>query len=48
MRNPSTSEKELHDCFDCKGCLCEDICKKYEEEAFPKKRIKKDTKKDGD
>lgn len=22
------SLKELKDCFDCEGCLCEDLCKK--------------------
>ena len=27
-------EKELHDCFDCKGCICEDVCKEYEEKEF--------------
>jgi len=20
-------EKELHDCFDCEGCICEEVCK---------------------
>ena len=28
------TNKELHDCFDCKGCICEEVCKKYEEEEF--------------
>ena len=27
-------EKELHDCFDCEGCICEEVCKEYEEEEF--------------
>lgn len=26
--------KELNDCFDCKGCLCESFCKELEEEYF--------------
>jgi len=26
--------KELHDCLDCEGCICEEVCKKYEEEEF--------------
>ena len=21
----------LHECFDCEGCICEDLCRKYEE-----------------
>lgn len=29
--------KELKDCFDCEGCLCEDFCKEQEEEYFGKK-----------
>lgn len=29
--------KELKDCFDCEGCLCEDLCNKYEEDEFGKK-----------
>lgn len=48
MRDPSINDKELHDCFDCEGCICEELCKKYEEDNFPKKRIKKVTNKDGD
>jgi hypothetical protein len=28
------TNKELHDCLDCKGCICEEVCKKYEEEEF--------------
>lgn len=34
--------KELHDCFDCKGCLCEKICEKHEDENFNKKPQKKE------
>lgn len=29
--------KEVHDCLDCEGCLCEDFCKEQEEEYFGKK-----------
>lgn len=31
------SPKELHDCLDCEGCICEDFCKEQEEEYFGKK-----------
>jgi len=49
VRNPSyDDEKELHDCFDCDDCLCEELCKKYEDKNFTKKSIKKVTKKEGD
>lgn len=34
-------DKELHDCFDCKGCICEEVCKKYEEEEFGQKGSEK-------
>lgn len=27
---PSDSDG-LHECFDCEGCICEDLCRKYEE-----------------
>lgn len=30
------SPKELHDCLDCKGCICEDFCKEQEEKYFGK------------
>lgn len=26
--------KKLKDCFDCEGCLCEDLCKEYEEKPI--------------
>lgn len=29
-------DKELHDCLDCEGCICEEVCKKHEEEYFGK------------
>lgn len=29
-------EKELHDCFDCEGCICEEYCKEQEKINFPK------------
>lgn len=29
--------KDLKECFNCKGCLCEDLCKEYEDEYFGKK-----------
>lgn len=35
-------DKELHGCFDCKDCICEEVCKKYEEEYFGKKLPKKE------
>lgn len=28
-------EKELHDCLDCEGCLCEEYCKEQEKINFP-------------
>ena len=35
-------EKELHDCFDCKGCICEKTCAEQEEKYFGKqKKVKK-------
>lgn len=43
--NPLTLNKDdeaLHDCFNCKGCICEDVCKKYEEENYNKKLPKKE------
>jgi len=40
---PLNTEKELHDCLDCEGCICEETCKKYEDEYFNKKKsIKKE------
>lgn len=30
------SPKELHDCLDCEGCICEDFCKEQEERYFGK------------
>ena len=35
-------DEALHECFDCKGCICEDVCKAYEEEYFGKKLPKKE------
>ena len=32
----------LHECFDCKGCICQDVCKAYEEGNFKKKPQKKE------
>ena len=28
-------EKELHDCFDCEGCICEEYCKEQDKIDFP-------------
>lgn len=28
-------EKELHDCFNCKGCICEEYCKEQDKLDFP-------------
>lgn len=39
--------KELHDCFDCKGCICEKTCAENEEKYFGKK-VKKVKKKGGE
>lgn len=33
---PFDDLKELHECCNCKDCLCEEICKEYEEEHFGK------------
>lgn len=27
--------KELHDCFDCEDCICEEYCKEQDELNFP-------------
>lgn len=27
---------ELHDCLDCEGCICEEVCKEQEEKYFGK------------
>lgn len=40
-------EKELHDCLDCKGCICEEYCAEQEEKYFDKK-VKKAKKKGGE
>ncbi len=29
------SDKELHDCFDCEGCICEEYCKEQDKINFP-------------
>lgn len=29
---PFDDIETLHECCDCEGCLCEDLCKKYEDE----------------
>lgn len=29
-------DKELHDCFDCEGCVCEEYCKEQEKLDFLK------------
>jgi hypothetical protein len=26
---------ELHDCFDCEGCICEEYCKEQDKLDFP-------------
>lgn len=39
--------KTLHDCFDCKGCICEKACLEDEEKYFGKK-VKKAKKKGGE
>ncbi len=28
-------DKELHDCFDCEGCICEEYCKEQDKIDFP-------------
>lgn len=28
--------KELNECCNCEGCLCEELCKEYEDEYFGK------------
>lgn len=33
---------EIHECFNCKGCICEEHCKKEEEKNFNKKPRKKE------
>jgi hypothetical protein len=33
-------DKELHDCLDCEGCICEDYCKEQDKLDFPKDYIK--------
>lgn len=36
----SDDGKTLHDCFDCKGCICEEYCAE-EEKHFGKNKVKK-------
>lgn len=36
------SSKELHECCDCKGCICEDICEKRDKEITGEEKVKKD------
>lgn len=33
---PFDDIETLHECCDCEGCLCEDLCKKYEDEFVEK------------
>lgn len=35
MKGKTTDD--LHECLDCEGCLCEEVCREYEEENFGKK-----------
>jgi len=28
---------DLHECLDCKGCICEEFCKEEQEKYFGKK-----------
>lgn len=37
----SDDGKTLHDCFDCKGCICEEYCAEEEEKHFGKNKVKK-------
>lgn len=30
-----SNDKELHDCFDCEGCICEEYCKEQDKIDFP-------------
>lgn len=39
---PFDDIETLHECCDCEGCLCESLCKEYEEENFTKKITKKE------
>lgn len=34
---PFDDIKTLNECCNCEGCLCEDLCKEYEDEYFGKK-----------
>lgn len=40
--------KTLHDCLDCKGCICEKVCAEDEEKYFGKNKVKNVKKKGGD
>ena len=31
--------KELNECCNCEGCLCEDLCNEYEDEYFGKAKL---------
>lgn len=33
---PFDDVKELNECCNCEGCLCEDLCKEYEDEYLGK------------
>jgi hypothetical protein len=32
---------DLHECFNCKGCICEEVCKESEAKSFPVKEGEK-------
>lgn len=36
LRLSEQQVKELHDCFDCEGCICEEHCKEQDKLNFPK------------
>lgn len=45
---PFDDIETLHECCNCEGCLCEDLCKKYDDEYISKggdvKRYERTTK----
>lgn len=37
---PFDDIETLHECCDCEGCLCEEVCKEYEDNSY-RKKVKK-------
>lgn len=40
MKLPFDDLETLNECCNCDGCLCEEVCKKYEDDNYRKKVMK--------